>query len=203
MKLRVLAIVTALALPTAAIADDKTPTTDKTTGKAAKFGDGDVKIIAHLHHVNQMEIDLGKVARKNGTASLTSYSETLETDHKSADKDLTSFAKKHGLTTIPADKPQTDAEKQEQNDAAAKVARVKTLKGAEFDKEFLTIMVSDHEKELTRIEPSISTASDPDLQAILQSFKPVLQRHADQARDLLKNAQASGSQPITKGQPSP
>src|SRR4030095_9516441 len=86
MRIRALAIVTALALPTIAIADDqpKTPeqtppadkapadrtptdmTNEKTTNaptktpaapgksdKAAKLSDGDVKIIAHLHHVNQ------------------------------------------------------------------------------------------------------------------------------------------------------
>jgi hypothetical protein len=32
---------------------------------------------------------------------------------------------------------------------------------------------------------------------MLQSLKPVLQRHADQARDLLKNPQASADQPAS------
>src|SRR5512143_1631145 len=101
MKFRAFAIIAALALPTLAVADDKTPPTDKTTDKAYKLSADEVKIVAHLHHVNQTEIDAGKIAQKNGTAHVKSYSDTLEKDHKSADADLTAFAKKHGLKTLP------------------------------------------------------------------------------------------------------
>jgi len=193
MKLRALAIIAALGLPTLAVADDKTPTTDKTTDKAGKLSADDVKIVAHLNHVNQMEIDVGKIAQKTGTAHVKSYSDTLEKDHKSADADLTAFAKKHGLKTIPAETPTTDAEKQEQKDMTAAVAHLKTLKGSEFDKEFLDMMVTGHEKEVARIDTSIGTASDPDLQALLKSVKPILQRHEDTARDLQKSPQASAN----------
>jgi len=201
MKIRTLAIIAALALPTLAIADDQTPTTkatDKATDKAAKLSANDVKIVARLHHVNQMEIELGKLGQKTGSAAVKSYSETLEKDHQSADTDLTAFAKKHGLTTIPADKPDTDAGRQEQKDMTAAVAHLKTLKGPEFDREFLNMMVSSHDKEIARIDLAIGTTTDPDLQTLLKSVKPALQRHADQARELQKNPQASTDQPTEK-----
>jgi len=238
MKLRALAIVTALALPTIASAQssptgDKSPTTlpsdksadksqdksndkssdkssdksndksndksmdrttDKTTGngdKNAKLNDGDTKIIAHLHHVNMMEIDAGRIAQKNGTAAVKSYGETLVKDHQSNDKDLTSFAKQHKLAAIPADKPQNDADKQDDKDMAATMAHLRSLKGSEFDKAFLGMMVSGHDKELAKIDTSIGSASDPDLKSMLTSVKPVLQRHSDQAKDLQKSPQAS------------
>ena len=224
MKLRALAIVTALAAPALAAADDQTPNqpgkptdpsspTDKTADpsspsdkptdtdksnpptKDAKLGDGDVKIIAHLHHVNQMEIDLGKAAQKSGTASVKSYAETLVKDHQSSDQDLTSFARSHKLGTIPADKPQADTDKQDQKAMMTQVAHLKTLKGAAFDREFLDMMATGHDKELAKIDVATGAASDPDLQTMLKSIKPVLQRHADQARDLQKNPQASATQP--------
>lgn len=191
MKFRAFAIIAVLAVPTLAVADDKTSTTDKTTEKADKLNAGEVKIVAHLHHVNQMEIDVGKIAQKNGTAHVKSYSDTLEKDHKSADADLNAFAKKRGLKTIPADKPDTDAEKQEQKDMTGQVAHLKTLKGTEFDKEFLNMMVAGHEQEVARIDTSIGTTSDQDLQTFLKSVKPMLQRHEDEARDLQKSPQAS------------
>jgi predicted outer membrane protein len=199
MKFRALAIIAALAAPTLAVADDKTPPADKATDKtidkadkADKFSADEVRILAHLHHVNQMEIDVGKAAQKSGTARVKSYSDTLEKDHKSADADLTAFAKKRGLRTIPADKPDSDAEKQEQKDMTTQVAHLKTLKGAEFDKEFLTMMVTGHDKEVARIDTAINTTgSDQDFQTFLKSVKPVLQRHADEARDLQKSPQAS------------
>lgn len=214
MKIRALAIVTALALPTLALAQnpaspsDKTDkTNEKTTNKPtdktkpAKLSDGDVKIISHLHHVNQMEIDLAKVAQKAGTAGVKNYAETLERDHDSADKDLTAFTKQHKLMAIPADKPMSDADKQEAKEMTGQMAHLKMLKGAEFDKEYLNMMVGGHDKELTRIDTSISAANDPELQTMLKSVKPVLQRHADQARDLQKsNPQASAdpTKPIEK-----
>ncbi|HEX2691319.1 MAG TPA: DUF4142 domain-containing protein [Kofleriaceae bacterium] len=198
MKIQALALITALVLPTLAIADNKTPganTSDKTADKPTKLSEGDVTIISHVHHVNQLEIDVGKAALKSGTESVKSYGNMLVSDHQSADKDLAALAKKHGLTTIPAEKPQTDEAKQEQKDTTKQVAHLKTLKGAEFDREFLAMMVTDHDKEVARIETSIGTASDPDLRTLLTSIKPVLQRHADEARNLQKNPQTSATQP--------
>src|SRR5438552_3774598 len=88
------------------------PNKPKTGDKSAKLSDGDVKIIAHLHHVNQMELNLAKLAQKTGTARIKSFTDTLDSDHQSADKDLTAFAKSHKLATIPAEKPETDADRQ-------------------------------------------------------------------------------------------
>jgi putative membrane protein len=231
MKLRAFAIIAALATPALAIATpaDNPPTnnapttnpnpdrspprgtssdtsTGKTTGgdmnKGAKLGDADVKTISHLHHVNQMEITLAHEALKQGTAHVKDYANTLVSDHQSADKDLTAFAKAHKLATIPADKPTTDAERQDEKDMTTSMAHLKTLKGADFDKAYLNMMASDHDKELTRIDVAISATSDPDLKSLLQTVKPVLQRHADQARDLQKSPQAS-SNPSPSGAATP
>jgi putative membrane protein len=245
MKIRALAIISALALPTVALADDNAPrptppatdtrtdsdtnktdsakntpgttpdttntpdttmrsdTTKADTGnandsnKTAKLSDGDAKIVAHLHHVNQMEIELGKLAQKTGTTAVKNYGATLVTDHQSADKDLTTFAKSHKLATIPADKPQTDADKQDHKDMQSKMANLKNLKGADFDREFLNMMATGHDKELANIDTAIGGATDADLQTLLKGVKPVLQRHADQARDLQKNAPQASSTPST------
>lgn len=167
----------------------------KTANSGAKLSDADIKTIAHLHHVNQMEITVAKEAQRQGTAKVKDYAGALITDHQQADKDLTAFAKAHQLTTIPADKPATDADRQDDKDMTQAMAKLKTLKGADFDKAYLNMMVSGHDKELTRIDVEISSASDPDFKSLLQSVKPVLQRHADQARDLLKSPQASADQP--------
>jgi putative membrane protein len=180
---------------------DKSPPRSTSSGdtskgdKGAKLSDADVKVIAHLHHVNQMEITLGKDAQRQGTKNVKDYAGTLITDHTAADKDLTAFAKAHQLTTIPADKPMTDADRQDDKDMTQQMARLKTLKGADFDKAYLNMMVSGHDKELTKIDVAISSTGDPDLKSMLQNVKPVLQRHADQARDLMKSPQASADDP--------
>lgn len=194
MKLHALSLIAAaaLALPSLAIADTPSmKTTTPATDTGGKLNTDDVKIVSHLHHVNQMEIDLGKQAQKVGTSTVKGYADALVVDHTSADKDLVALAKKHGVSSIPADKAQTDAERQDEKDMTIAVAHLKTLKGAEFDKAFLTMMASGHDKELAKIDVSIGAAKDPDLQLTLKNTKPVLQRHADQARDLQKSPQAS------------
>jgi len=81
---------------------------------------------------------------------------------------------------------------------ATQAAHLKMLKGADFDREFLSMMATGHDKELAKIDVSMGAATDPDLQSMLKAVKPVLQRHADQARDLQKNPQASADQPADK-----
>lgn len=179
-------------------ASNKTAGSDK---MGAKLSDAEIKTIAHLHHVNQMEITLAKEAQRQGTAKVKDYANMMITEHQAADKDLTAFAKAHHLTAIPADKPATDADRQDDKDAKQQIAKLKTLKGADFDKAYLNMMVSDHDKELTKIDVEMSSASDPDFKSLLQNVKPMLQRHADQARDLLKSPQASANEP-NKPQPS-
>ncbi|HEY0191247.1 MAG TPA: DUF4142 domain-containing protein [Kofleriaceae bacterium] len=177
MKTFALILTAALALPSLALAD-----------KATKLSDGDAKIVEHFHHVNMMETDLGKSAQKSGTAAVKGYADTMVTDHTASDKDLTAFAKKHGMSSIPMEKAETDADREAAKDMTASVAKLKTVKGADFDKQYLTMMSQDHDKELAKVDTAISTATDPDLQAWLKATKPVLQRHSDQARDLLKGA---------------
>lgn len=198
MKLYTLALTAALALPTLAVADPTMPK-PSATEKTAKLTSDEIKIVAHLHRVNQMEIDMGKWAQKSGTTTVKGYGEALVNDHTSADRDLTAFAKKRGLASIPADKPTTDAERQDEKDATIAMAKLKTLKGTEFDKELLAAMTKDHDKELAKIDAAMGAVADAELKAMLTTVKPVLQRHADQARDLQKNApQASMTAPTPR-----
>ena len=188
-----LALVAALALPSLALADDASKktgdTTTKTdTTKTAKLDDADVKLIAHVHHVNLMEMDMGKLAAAKATGGVRTYGQTLMKDHQDADKDLIAFAKKKGLAKIPGDTPPTEADKKEHADMMAKMAGLKKLKGAEFDRQFLAMMVEGHDKEIAKLDAALPNIKDADLAMKMRDLRPVLQRHADTARDLQKNA---------------
>ncbi len=203
MKIQVLALCAALSVPLVAVANDdtykndtKTKTTDtsKTTDttKSAKLTDSELQVLAHVHRVNQNEIDAGKLAEKHGsTQAVRSYGQMLIKDHTQSDRDITAFAKKRDQK-IPAEKAQTDADKKEMQDQKDAMNRLKNMKGADFDREFLRTMADDHDKELAKIDTAVGQVTDTDLATLLKDQKPVLQKHADQARDLMKtNAQAS------------
>jgi putative membrane protein len=196
MKTLSFALIAALAGP--ALADPTTPDPQKPTSgdkdkpaSKGKLSDAELQTLAHLHHVNQFEIDMGKLAQKQGSPAVQKYAAALVRDHTNADRDINALAKKKGAT-IPAEVGGSDADQQEMKDNMSAMDHVKTMKGKDFDKEFLSMMVTGHDKEIVRIDASIAQANDPDLQASLKQIKPVLQRHADMARDLEKsNAQAS------------
>ena len=202
MKIHVLAVAAALVIPAIASSDTKTDkTTDKTTdtSRQAKLPDGDIKAMSHVHHVNQMEIDMAKVAQKNGSDPVKRYAEQIERDHMTSDKELVSFAKRNKLATIPAIKPATPAEEAEHKEQMTKMSRIKTLKAPDFDREYLTMMVDGHEKELAKSDMLAQSATNPDLKKMIEDRKTTLTRHADMARELLKaNGPTSQAPPKKK-----
>lgn len=202
MKIKAFLFTMLLAVPSVALAEpmpadkaaDKAPdkTTDKTTDKKpadkAALAEDDVKLVAHVKHVNDMEIDMGKLAKTNGTASVKAYGNTLVKDHTANNTKLTALAKKKGLAPIPADQPMTDDAKLEHQKMMDGMAKLKTLKGADFDREFLVLMIEGHDKTVGRLDAGIASAKDADLVTHLKETKPVVQRHADAARELQKKS---------------
>ncbi len=181
--------------------DQKTPTKPPAaTEKNASLTNDEVNIVAHVHHVNVMEIDMGKQAKIKGTAAVKRYGEMLVKDHSTADKELTAMVKKKGLAKIPAVKPETEADKAEMKATHDKMVQTAKLKGADFDRAYLQMMVEGHEKELAKSDELISKSNDSDLKAMLEARKSMLTRHADAAKELQKgNAQASAEpQPTPK-----
>jgi putative membrane protein len=202
MKITSLAFVAALAIPSLAIADDmKKPAPADKTKAAAKLVDDDVKLVAHIHHVNMMEIDMGKLAQKMGGDAVKKYGAMLVKEHTDGDKDLIAFAKTKGVAKIPADVPPTEAAKKEMDDMMAKTAELKKMKGAEFDRQFLMMMQTAHDTELAKLTVAIPTIQDMDLQTKMKDLQPVLQRHADTARDLQKAAPTASTTPATPTSP--
>jgi len=192
MKFKTLAIVVALAVPAWAAPQDKPSTTDKDT--TSKLTDSEQQEIMHLHHVNQFEIDMAKMAQTNGTSTVKGVALTIVNDHQRSDKDITALAKKKNISlTGTAPSASTDADAQEMKDMMADKDRMKTMKGKDFDKEFLAMMLAGHTKELARLETSLAAAKDPDVVTLFKNTKPVLQKHIDMARDAQKKVDAQAS----------
>jgi predicted outer membrane protein len=83
----------------------------------------------------------------------------------------------------------SDADKKDQADMTAKLKGMK--KGADFDRMFLDMMSSAHDREITKIDADIAVVTDPDLKAALEKTKPVLQSHSDAAKALQKTVTSS------------
>jgi len=202
MRIKALVVIAALAAPAAALAQGtagKPAPTTSTPARPAKLQQDDIQLVAHLHHVNTMEVDLGTLAQRRGGKAVKRFGTQLVKDHRRNDTALAAFAKKRGVARIPMEKPATEAAQKEHQEAMSTMAKLGTLKGAAFDHEFLLTMVMDHDREIGRNEVAIAAARDSDLQAFLRDVKPLLQRHADAARELQRSASAvsTGPRPTT------
>jgi putative membrane protein len=60
------------------------------------------------------------------------------------------------------------------------------MSGAEFDREYVEMMVDDHEKDVAKFKEQSEDSSDPDAKAFAAKTLPTLQKHLD----LIKALQA-------------
>jgi putative membrane protein len=165
-------------LASATVVSADTKTTDKKVSEKATVSDGDVQVMAELHHANQSEIDMATYAGTHATArGVKDYALMIVKDHTANDKELQAVAKKKGLSVIP--KPATGTK--ESDDAMSKLEAAKT---ADFDRMYIDMMVMDHQKDLGKVTNAIATIKDADVKAHFTATKPVLEKHLADAKKL-------------------
>ncbi|MBZ0234667.1 MAG: DUF4142 domain-containing protein [Deltaproteobacteria bacterium] len=198
-SLLVLAI--ALAVPAAAAAGpgtgaDKTEKADKTdktvkTQNKPRLSDSELATLQHHHDVNLMEIKMGKLAQQRGGPEVKKYAAQLVKDHQMADKKAIQLAKARGVTLSQGATPMSEVEQAQHQKQMETMSRLETLQGESFDREFLQAMVDRHSAELGYLTVAIADATDSKLKAHLESVRPKIEKHADQARQLLSKMEGT------------
>ena len=64
------------------------------------------------------------------------------------------------------------------------IADLNSYSGADFDKEYMDLMVSDHEKAVSLFEDASEDVEDTELRAFAAKTLPALQKHLEQARTI-------------------
>lgn len=120
------------------------------------------------------EVELGRLAAQRATdPSVREFGQRMVADHSKAGAELRAIASRKNLQ-LPND--MTSAQKSERD----KLAK---LSGAEFDKEYMTAMVKDHEDDVKAFETQSKDGNDPDVKAFAAKTLPTLQEHLQMARD--------------------
>lgn len=195
MKLRNLSSVAfvvgaTLAAPVVAAA---APGADAGKAKATNvtLSDADKAVLQHHHAVNVFEIDMGKLAATRASAPVKKYGAMLVADHTKADKQALALAKARGAKLEDHPAPSNEAEAADHKKHMELMDKLKTLEGAAFDREYLTAMEEGHTKEVGYLATAIAGVADTKLKAHLETVKPVVEKHATQAKDLLAKVPAS------------
>ena len=144
------------------------------------------ELLPKLHHVNQEEIQAGQLAQQKGSSSdVKSYGAMLVKDHKQADQELSALASKQNvdLTAMKMDTKTQEKREVKQH----KMDQLQTLNGKEFDRGFAQMMVNGHQHVIDLVKASRDDAR-PEVKSLLDKQLPILQKHADMAKDLLNKA---------------
>lgn len=95
-------------------------------------------------------------------------------DHTKANDELKSLATAAGLTLPTA----PDASQQRMHDD------LKAKTGADFDKAFAEMMVTDHQKAVDLFKKQSADGSDPALKQFADKTLPTLEQHLAQSKEL-------------------
>jgi predicted outer membrane protein len=145
------------------------------------------EVLAELHHANQMEIQMGKLAQEKGQSpQLKQYGATLVKDHQEADAKVKQVAAKQGID-LKAVPTMTEDEKKDMTKSNETMVKLQTMSGADFDKEFAKAMVDDHEKDIKKMkEAQDKLPAQSPVKQLVQQILPKLEQHRDTAEKLQK-----------------
>ena len=128
---------------------------------------------------NQVDIDAGKLAASMGAnPEVKRFGELMVTDHTGVNKQAADLAAK--LKVTPADNPTSQSLKA---GGDKNVARLKGLKGAEFDKAYIDNEVAYHQAVLDAVDKTlVPGASNAELKALLVTARPAFVAHLEHAK---------------------
>jgi putative membrane protein len=116
----------------------------------------------------QMEVELGQLTQQKASSdAVRQFGRRMATDHARAGLELAQLAAAKGveLPTQPARKTQMEKD------------RLSKATGAAFDREYVKMMVTDHETDVAAFRRQSQQAQDPDVKAWAARTLPTLEDH--------------------------
>lgn len=142
---------------------------------------GDQEIAAILKAANDVDIDNGKLARKEASnPEVKAYAEQMVADHTQANETARDVAKKIKLK--PKDNPTSDTLESAGKDTRKKL---KDLKGADFDRAYIDSEVAFHQSILETIDKTlVPSAGSQEIKGLLAKVRPNIAAHLAHAQHL-------------------
>jgi putative membrane protein len=120
-----------------------------------------------------MEVRAGKWAHERAMSEdVKMLGHHMMEDHQKANDQLKELAMKKNVTLPDS----------VDNDTKEKIKKLSEKKGKEFDKEYTSMMVSDHKDNIKLFEDASNNAKDPDLKNWAAATLPTLKMHLDMAQ---------------------
>jgi putative membrane protein len=150
---------------------------DKGASKAG--GPSDPQIAGIVVAANQIDINAGKLAKsRTKTKAVAEFAQRMITDHTAVNKQASALVKKLKVTP-----EESDTSRSLKSAAKQTMAKLRGLKGAEFDKAYANNEVAYHQQVLDAIEKVlIPSASNAELKDLLTKVRPAIAAHLEHAK---------------------
>jgi putative membrane protein len=145
-----------------------------TAGTSAETAAIDSVFVIDAIQGDNSEVAIGQLAQAQGQSqAVKDFGRLLVSDHRAHKQELAALAQTTGIsvTDDPTDEGKANLEK------------LKALRGAEFDKQFKTMMVDGHTKNIAKYERQASSG-DAATAAVAQKTLPTLRKHLGTANAL-------------------
>lgn len=120
-------------------------------------------------------VDLGQLAARKGSSSeVKQFAQRLIADHTEANNELKQIAVSKSITLPTEVKPQQKVT----------YARLLQLSGAEFDREFISVMLENHDESVKNFQEMADRGTDAEIKAFAAKVLPTLQEHLRAAREM-------------------
>ncbi len=152
------------------------PVLAQKTGAGA--GMTDQQFVNFAAQTDMVEANLGQLAQTaSSSQDVQSYGQTLATDHTQDYSNLSTAAQQANLTVPNAIDTMNNK---------TMIGPFQKLKGKAFDHKYIQEMIAGHTKAIAVYKKEATAATNPQIQQYAQSALPVLQKHLDDAKALLK-----------------
>jgi len=132
------------------------------------------KFVSAASQGGRAEVEMGRLAVERGSnPAVKSFGQRMIEDHTRAGNELMAIAKSKNIN-VPQDLT---------SEQKSTIDKLSKLSGADFDKEYMSDMVSDHEADAKDFENQSNKGTDPDVKAFAAKTLPMIQRHLQLARD--------------------
>lgn len=154
----------------------KQDSAENTGGQAASsVSEEDSKFAVDAASNGMTEVQLGELAQQKASSQqVKEFGAMMVRDHSQANDELKTLAASKNITLPPAPG----------DDHMEHIKDLSEKSGKEFDKDYIKMMVDDHEKAIDRFEKCSNDAKDADVKAFASKTLPKLREHHAAAKKI-------------------
>ena len=161
--------------------ETSTDTGDRTK---AVLNDAEKNFLKKAEEVDIRQRNLGRVMlEKSQNKDVKDYAQMLVDDHSKNLRDVVDLMNQKGMAQ-PKDLPEVKHEA---------VDKLNAMSGPELDREFVKMMLDDHEKDVSEFRNEANTLQDKDVKDYATRTVPVLEKHLQKAQELQSKTVSTSS----------